>query len=242
VLALATGKPVITSLMGSDVKSSGVWRIVIRFFVKYIWKVTIVKSEDMERSLGVYTDRFRVIPNGVDLDVFKALDKSQCRKKVGWDESKRIVLFAANPERPEKNFELAKKSFLKADIPNAELKVVYNVKHEDMPYYLCAADVLLSTSKWEGSPNIIKEAMACNIPIVSTDVGDVKRLLDGVRGCYVASHDSDDISNKLVQALQLDGIPNSSRRLIGLGLDSESVAHQIIKLYKITCVIAKRSS
>lgn len=77
------------------------------------------------------------------------------------------------------------------------MKAVYNVKHEDMPFYLCAADVLISTSKWEGSPNIIKEAMACNIPIVSTDVGDVKRLLDGVHGCYTTSSEADNVSSKL---------------------------------------------
>ncbi|MDD2246989.1 MAG: glycosyltransferase family 4 protein [Proteiniphilum sp.] len=232
VSAMVTRKPVIVSLMGSDVKSSGLWRVIIRFFVRYIWKVTIVKSDDMKSSLGVYTDRVHVIPNGVDLDVFKALNKSQCRKKVGWDESKRIVLFAANPERPEKNFELAKKSFLKADLQNSELKVVYNVKHEDIPLYLCASDVLISTSKWEGSPNIIKEAMACNIPIVSTDVGDVNLLFDGVKGCFVTAHDPDDIAIKLNQALRFEKQTNGRERLIELGLDSERVAIDIIRLYK----------
>ena len=235
--AIALRSPVMVSLMGSDVKSSGLWRVIIRFFARYIWKATIVKSDDMKSSLGVYTDRVHVIPNGVDLDVFKALDKFECRHKVGWDESKRIVLFAANPDRYEKNFELAKKSFLKADIPNAELKVVYNIKHEDIPYYLCASDVLISTSKWEGSPNIIKEAMACNIPIVSTDVGDVNLLFDGVKGCFVAAHDPDDIAIKLNQALRFEKQTNGRERLIELGLDSERVAIDIIRLYKASVSI-----
>jgi len=231
VSALATGKPVITSLMGSDVKSSGVWRIVIRFFVKYIWKATIVKSDDMKSSLGVYTDRVHVIPNGVDLDVFKALDKFECRHKVGWDESKRIVLFAANPDRYEKNFELAKKSFLKADIPNAELKVVYNIKHEDIPYYLCASDVLISTSKWEGSPNIIKEAMACNIPVVSTDVGDVSNLSQGLDSMWICDADPQRLSKAIIKAMNFTGYVLSRDRIVKLGLDSVSVAENIQQLY-----------
>lgn len=95
------------SLMGSDVKSSGLWRVIIRFFVRHVWEATIVKSEDMKRSLGVFSDRVHVIPNGVDLEVFRPLTTSECRIRVGWDESKSIVFFAANPDRQEKNFELA---------------------------------------------------------------------------------------------------------------------------------------
>lgn len=190
-----------------------------------------MKSEDMERSLGVYTDRVRVIPNGVDLDVFKALDKSQCRKKMGWDESKRIVLFAANPERPEKNFELAKKSFLKADLKNSELKVVYNVKHEDIPLYLCASDVLISTSKWEGSPNIIKEAMACNTPIVSTDVGDVSNLSQGLDSMWICYADPQRLSKAIIKAMNFTGSASSREKIEKMGLDSVSVAAQIQQLY-----------
>jgi glycosyltransferase involved in cell wall biosynthesis len=217
--------------MGSDVKSSGLWRVIIRFFVRYIWKVTIVKSDDMKSSLGVYTDRVHVIPNGVDLDVFKPLDKSQCRKIIGWDESKRIVLFAANPERPEKNFELAKKSFLKADIPNAEFKVVYNVKHEDIPLYLCASDVLISTSKWEGSPNIIKEAMACNLPIVTTDVGDVRWLLEVVNNTAIVRNSEVEIASAIKQVLKHSAQKNARNRLLELNLDSRSIANRLIHLY-----------
>jgi len=153
--SLSTRRKIVASLMGSDVMSSGLWRLVIRFFVKHVWAFTIVKSEDMKSSLGVHSDKIHVIPNGVDLDVFKPLDKNCCRARLRWEISKKIVLFAANPNRPEKNFDLAKKSFELAGLKNAELKVVFNIKHEEIPYYLCASDLLLSTSKWEGSPNII---------------------------------------------------------------------------------------
>lgn len=240
VSALATRKPIVCSLMGSDVKSSGLWRIIIRYYVKHIWTTTIVKSEDMKKSLGVNTNKIHVIPNGVDLEVFKPLGKALCRKKVGWEKNKTIVLFASNPARQEKNFELARQSFIKLGLQDAELKVIFNVKHEEMPYYLCASDLLLSTSKWEGSPNIIKEAMACNLPIVSTDVGDVEWLLDGVSNCFVTSNDPGDISNKLDLTLQLEGQTNGRQRLFELGLDSESIADEIIELYKQILVTVQK--
>lgn len=234
VAAIASSRPIITSLMGSDVKSSSFWRVVIRFFIRYIWDATIVKSEDMRRSLGVNSDKVHIIPNGVDLDIFRPLDKSECRKKLGWNDSIRVILFAANPDRHEKNFKLAKESFMKADLHDAELKVVYKVKHEDIPYYLCASDVLISTSKWEGSPNIIKEAMACNIPIVSTDVGDVSSLADGIDSIWICEENPHKIAKAVIGALEYAGNICSRNKLRDIGLDSLSTAQRITTLYNET--------
>jgi len=82
------------------------------------------------------------------------------------------------------------------------LKVVYNVKHEDIPLYLCASDVLISTSKWEGSLNIIKEAMACNLPIVTTDVGDVRWLLEVVNNTAIVRNSELEIASAIKQVLK----------------------------------------
>ncbi len=230
VSSLATRKPVICSLMGSDVKSSGLWRLVIRFFVKRVWASTIVKSEDMKQSLGLKC--VNVIPNGVDMDLFKPMDRSYCRAKLAWSPDKRIVLFAANPARPEKNYTLADQAIKALNSEDIELKVVHGIKHEDMPIYLNAVDVLLLTSLWEGSPNVIKEAMACNTPIVSVDVGDVRWLLEGVDGCYHASKEPVALSAQLNQIFQNIRESRGRERLIELGLDAESVAKRIVGLYK----------
>ena len=163
----------------------------------------------------------------------KLLINLNVEEKLAGMKARGFGFFAANPDRHEKNFELAKKSFLKAGIPNAEFKVVNNVKHEDMPYYLCASDVLISTSKWEGSPNIIKEAMVCNCPIVSTDVGDVKWLLDGIEGCYITSNDPNDVADKIRKALDFKGKAKGREKLISLGLDSEHIAKRIIKVFEV---------
>ncbi len=230
VTSLSTRLPVVTSLMGSDVKESGWWRQIIRFFVLHIWDVTIVKSDDMRSSLGI--DKVRIIPNGVDLEVFKPMDKVECREMVGWGINDKIVLFAANPDRPEKNFQLAKEIMKEPELRNFKLQVVYGVKHQDMPLYINASDVLLLTSLWEGSPNVVKEAMACRLPIVSTDVGDVGWLFGDLAGYFICNGDEREFSQSIMGALAIDGPTDGRSRIKALGLDSVSIASKLVEVYK----------
>ena len=237
VSSLSTKKRVVCSLMGSDVKESGLWRLLIRYFIKHKWQKTIAKSEDMKKELGI--DKIVVIPNGVDLEIFKPLDKNECRKKIGWKQDGKIVLFGADPNRTVKNFSLAKSSYnmlIERDPKLISMKIelitLGSIAHEIIPLYLNACDVLLLTSKWEGSPNIIKEAKACNIPIVCTDVGDVRWLLDGVDGCYITSQNPNDIADKLHRALSFNKRTTGREKLIQLGLDSTIIAQRIIEIYE----------
>ena len=101
-----------------------------------------------------------------------------------------------------------------------------------MPLYLNAASLLLLTSKWEGSPNIVKEAMACNIPVVSTKVGDIEYLFENTQGYYYTDSDADKLAEKINYVLNNDIKPNGRQRIIDLKLDSESVANKLIQLYQ----------
>ncbi len=222
--------PVIVSLMGSDVKGSGLLLGIIRCFTRYLWDATIVKSDDMHRSLRV--DSAEIIPNGINLGVFKPLLRNDCRVQLGWEVNKHYILFGADPQRPVKNYALAQKAYPLITTDNCEFHILGSIPHADIPIYLNACDVLLLTSKWEGSPNIIKEAMACGTPIVCTDVGDVRWLLEGLDGCYVASQDSADIADKLEKSLSFEGKTAGRERLIELNLDSENVARRIVKVYE----------
>ena len=228
--SVAAKRAMVVSLMGSDVKKSGTWRHVLRIFANRIWSATIVKSEDMKKSLGL--DCVHVIPNGVDINVFKPMDRLDCRKKVNWPRDKCIVLFAADPSRHEKNYALAEHSIRGLKNENVEMKVVHHVDHIAMPVYINASDIVLLTSLWEGSPNVVKEAMACNKKVVTTDVGDVRLLLDNVPGSYIVQSDPDSVIHGIMQAIDCEDSSSSRERLWSLGLGSNSISDRIVRLYQ----------
>ena len=95
-----------------------------------------------------------------------------------------------------------------------------------------AADLLLLTSLWEGSPNIVKEAMACNCPIVTTDVGDVRTVFGNIEGCFISNFDSDDVANKIERAILFGLRTEGRKKIIDNELDSGSIAKKIIDLYQ----------
>jgi glycosyltransferase involved in cell wall biosynthesis len=233
VAALANAKPLVVSLMGSDVQGNYLSKLGIKFFYKLSWKNIIVKSTRMLNSLGL--KNISVIPNGVNLDLFYSMDKRDCQKQLGWDNNKKHILFAANPSRPEKNFRLAKQAFSILNKGNIVLHSLSDVSPEQMPLWMNSADVVLLVSLWEGSPNVIKEAMACNSPIVATDVGDLSWLLDGTYGCCITSFDPENVAKSLKRSLEFSenkGQTKGRDKIIELGLDSKTIAKRIISLYK----------
>ncbi len=98
-----------------------------------------------------------------------------------------------------------------------------------------ASDAFLMTSFTEGSPQVVKEAMACGCPIVSVDVGDVSERINGVTNCYIAKRTPEDIASKLVQALGAETRTNGRERLLEMGLDNKQVAENLIEIYSNIC-------
>lgn len=231
--SLTLAKPLLVSLMGSDVNSNILFRNLINIFrVIFFWEDIIVKTKGMKESLKL--PLANVIPNGVDLSFFKPLDKIKCQFELGWNPNYKHILFPSTHDRPEKNYFLAKKSVSLLNNENIELHTLENISFDKVPIYLNASDVILLTSKWEGSPNVIKEAMACCRPIVSTNVGDVEWIFGQTTGCYLTSFDAFDIINKLKEALEFSGKNNHTSgdiRIKELNLDSDSIAKKIIDLY-----------
>ncbi|MBM3405368.1 MAG: glycosyltransferase family 4 protein [Bacteroidetes bacterium] len=222
--------PLVVSLMGSDVMAKGLWRLIIRLFYHFFWTTCIVKSNGMKEKMGL--SKVEVIPNGVDCNVHQPLDKEDCLEKLGWDKGRRHILFAADPKRYEKNFNLAKTACDLLNIPDIEMKIVTGVPNKDMPIFYNAADVVLMTSRWEGSPNVIKEAMACNAPIVSTNVGDVKWILGNTSNCFLAAPEPYDVAHKINKSLQGCTKTNGRERIFSLHLDAASVAEKITRIYR----------
>lgn len=224
---LAGVKPLVVSLMGDDIRGNRLLQSFIRFLHKYRWKATIVKSERMKCHIRI-ADAL-VVPNGVDFEKFKFIEKNLARKKVNLSEKKHII-FAADPNVKSKNYQLAAAAFELLNAQDVELDIVSGIDYNLIPYYMYAADVLILTSLSEGSPNVIKEAMVCNLPIVSTDVGDVAQVISNTDGCYITSYDPADIADKLKKALRF-GRPTNGRNNINK-LEINIVARKIIDIYK----------
>lgn len=222
--------PLVVSLMGSDVFMSAPVRTLTRILSRHRWDTTIVKSARMKDKLRLQCAV--VIPNGVDIRLFSPEPQMRARERIGFNPSRRLVLFGSSADRREKNPHLAEKAFALLDHPGTELMFLSDVNHDEVPFRLNAADVLLLTSRWEGSPNVIKEAMACNCPFVSTDVGDVRWLSEGVKGCFVTSSDPTEIAARIKDALDLGGRSEGRERIISLGLDAGSVAMKIKSVYE----------
>jgi glycosyltransferase involved in cell wall biosynthesis len=234
VASLAGARPITISLMGSDVHSNGLFKSVIGLFKVFSWKKVIVKSEEMNQSLGM--KNCLVLPNGVDISVFKPLDQKACVKQLDWDETKVNILFPADPSRPEKNYEFAKSIVESLENENVELHFFKNVDPKQVPIYINAANVVLLTSLWEGSPNVIKESMACNKPIVTSRVGDVEHVLGDTEGCFIGDLDSKEqfLENlKSAISFYLENENTKGRdRILSIGFDSKSISEKLRGLYK----------
>ncbi len=222
--------PQITSLMGSDVNAKSIWKFFIRVVNLFSWESVIVKSKDMKKKIGIKKN-INVIPNGVNLKYFKSVGKKVALEIVNYDEYKKNIIWVSNPKRYEKNFTLAETAINILNDDSVKLNIVNGVNHQDISKYMYASDILILTSLWEGSPNVIKEAMACNLPIVATDVGDVRELIGTTKGCFITNFDPVNIAEKIQRALAFGGRTNGRAKLRELCLDSETVSKRIIEIY-----------
>jgi glycosyltransferase involved in cell wall biosynthesis len=204
-------------------------KLLSRFFYEFC----IVKSEDMYNNLHI--KHKALIPNGIDMKKFYQIDRDKALRETGLENKDKLVLFVSDPTRPEKNFKLASEAVKLIENPSVHLFSANGIENSYLVYYYNATDVLVLTSFHEGSPNVIKEAMACNCPIVSTDVGDVKWVIGNTEGCYITSYDPSDVSYKIKLAIEFreKHVQTKGReRIIELGLDSETVANKIVNVYK----------
>ena len=218
--------PVVTTYHGSDINNPKVLRYSKVSIILSAWNIFVSKKNI---KLARVKKKFSLIPCGVDTDIFRPMDRKPVREKLEFRESDRIVLFAGAFDNPVKNPELAKEALAK--VPDARLMEMKGYSRMQVAELMNAADVCLMTSHSEGSPQFIKEAMACNCPIVSVDVGDVKEVIDGVEGCYIVERNAEDIAEKLKLVFEKNKRTNGREKLIKMGLDSESVAQKIITIY-----------
>jgi teichuronic acid biosynthesis glycosyltransferase TuaC len=218
----------VTSKDGRSQKSLFVVR-VSRWLCRHVEAVT-VKSEQMRKAS--HCTKSVVIPDGINFALFEPIPRQQARAALGWDANRYYVVFANNPAIPVKNFALAQAAIerLREHGMTAELVVANGLPQAQVTQYINASNALILPSVAEGSPNVVKEAMACNVPVVATDVGDVAQVLAQTEGCSVCLHDADALTEGLVKALQ-HAERTTGREDISY-LDSMEIVKQVVALYK----------
>jgi glycosyltransferase involved in cell wall biosynthesis len=173
-----------------------------------------------------------VIPCGLDLQMFRPASQDEARQRLGLPLDRRLALFAANPRNPVKRYELATAAVAQVTSGCAvELVALDGIPHDLVPAYMNACEVLLLTSRHEGSPMVVKEALACNLPVVSTDVGDVRQLVGAIDGCEVCRDESPEaIASALARVLER-GRPINGRAAVQ-HLDEDRLARQVLDVFE----------
>jgi hypothetical protein len=229
-LAIAQwNRPIVLSLWGRDLFGKYRWitKVSARFF-----DAVIVRSEEMSSELGV---RAHIVERGVEIETFRPMNKKAARDQIGWKQDANHILFPYAPSREKKDYSRANKiveevkSRLNTEV---HLQTVYNKPHNLMPIYMNAADLLLMTSSpmSEGSPNTVKEAMACNTPVVTTNVGDVKKLLQNVSNSYVCESNPELVEH--TAEIIEEGLSSNGRSIVEEKLQWKDTAEHISSIYE----------
>jgi glycosyltransferase involved in cell wall biosynthesis len=219
-------RPVVLSLWGSDVLGPA-WLHTLSEACGRRFDAVISPSEPLSRELSVSHER---IPFGVDTDLFRPVDRAEARERVGWPDDEPIALFPYDTERPVKEYERAERV---ADEAGVDLRTVSGVDYEEMPYYFNAADALLVTSRYESGPMVVREAAACNVPVVSTPVGFAPDVLDGVSNSVVADTD-DELAAGLTDVVAGDARSDGRDVVDGLALDE--MGDRLLEVYRSALV------
>ncbi|ELZ10125.1 glycosyl transferase group 1 [Natrinema thermotolerans DSM 11552] len=218
--------PIVLSLWGSDVH--GPVAPISKAAAPFCDAV-VVMSDRMREALG---RECTVIPDGVDLERFRPEPQARAKARVGWDDEGRDILFPYPPARGVKNHPRAERIVSVVDNLREEpvrLRTVHGVDHDAVADYMNAADALLLTSDSEGSPNSVKEALACNLPVVATDVGDVPERLAGVDPSVVATSD-EELVEGLLAVLERD--ERSNGRAAAREVSIDRTADRLLEVYE----------
>jgi teichuronic acid biosynthesis glycosyltransferase TuaC len=238
-----SGKPIILSLMGTDtygdyighgiIKWNSYYLIILTLLIQPFVKYIICKSENIYNKVYL-RGKSSIIPNGISIRN-TLLDQDVTKKEQELNSEKNNILFLGDKTNIRKNYGLLELALKQVNSDQINLITPYPIPHTKVIKYLHLCDVLVMTSFMEGSPNIVKEAMACNCPVVATDVGDIRWLFGNEPGHFITTSDPENVAEKIDQALEfvrLKGRTNGKQRIIELGLDSESVAKRIIEVYE----------
>ena len=219
--------PVVTTYHGSDINLPKILKLS-----KIAMRLSAFNIFVSQRNVDIAKpkNKFILLPCGVNLPKYNEVDIVTIKTQLNWQYRKKYILFAGAFDNRVKNAPLAIESV--GLLENVELVELKGYTREQVIALFYAVDAFLMTSFTEGSPQVVKEAMACGCPIVSVDVGDVAERIDGLEGNYIAERNPQDIADKLNQTFSLSSRTKGRERIVELGLTNDLVAKKLVEIYK----------
>ena len=226
--ALGGGAPLVVTFHGTDLEHSVVGRMS-RVLARMSLPATVSADLAFRRLPGAgRTQRVAVLPTGLDLDRFRPIARAEARAELGLDPSGRYLLFPADPARAEKRHDRA---VAVAQVAGAELLTLGQVDPDRVPLYVNAAGAVVVTSEREGFGLAALEALACDVPVLSTDVGIAPLALSGIDGCMCAPFDTEAFS-----ALASAHLDAGDARVSGRGraalFERDRMARRVFQTYR----------
>jgi glycosyltransferase involved in cell wall biosynthesis len=222
--------PIVTTYHGSDINEKKVLRFSKVAMRLSAWNV-FVSRKILE--IASPKKKYKLLPCGIDLSDLQLTKKGEARRKMNLQANGKYILFAGAFDVEVKNAPLAKDAVALLQDDQTKLLELKGYTREEVTLLMCAADAFLLTSFMEGSPQVIKEALACGCPVVSVDVGDVKERVAGIEGCYVANtRESEELADLLQKAMSFEGKTKGHDRIVADGLDNMQVAKQLVEIYE----------
>lgn len=242
LLALPKRLPLVVTFRGSDLlgtvsdrtrrhlKVSILHKFLSRLVAAHADAVIVV-AEHMKSQLPPAIES-HVIPSGIDLDLFRPIEKRIARTRLGMLQDEKLILFVGRTNHGRKRGYLAEQAveILNQSI-EAKLVVAWAIPHTDIPVYMSACDALVFTSMQEGSPNVVKEALACNLPVVSVRVGDVESRIKGIDGCELCEDDNPETIAAALKRVVVRGGRTGSRDAV-LQLDENITTERVMNIYR----------
>ena len=242
--------PFVVSVCGSDLLGnydsgfkSKIRSVLSRWMTLLsLYRATYVvcKSLNLKSKIPInFHHKIHVIPNGIDTEYFRPIsNKKILKKSLGWNAGEFQILFNGGTMKSlndinVKNYPLALKAFeiFNQNCPQSNMNVAMNLKSNEFLQWIQASDCVLLTSFHEGSPNLVKEALSCNIPVVSVPCGDVFERLKEVNIGGCSTYSPDDLAHELLKVYKALVKFNGREVIFNQRLDQNKMVSMWINVY-----------
>src|SRR6185437_15464281 len=239
VVVLASNRPVVVTYRGSDLNPEygiGLVRRILGLLLSELAALRaaaiICTSEGLRDRLWWRKDHAVVVPSGINLALFRPMDQERARRALGWNVSERVVLFNAGMAPALKGWDLLQHALKVARELIGPIRLVVlrgDTPPDQVPIYLNSSDCLVLASHSEGSPNIVKEALACNLPVVAVDVGDVAERLRIVTPSRIVCRNGAEMGQAIAEIISLKSRSNGREKI--LNLSEDCLSRKVIDVY-----------